>query len=253
MLGIIFPHHANDAVTAQNMGSFRRHNPGAFIIPLTGHPHGAGLPGAISFASLPEFGSRWADLTKNGMDMRAAWMCSDLAIYGAYLSNHPKCDRWMLAEWDMFCTTSIERAFSKYWNCDLASCWVRTYPSGWMWFKSAKPPDALLPFRSGTTPLGAVIVSDDALSKIVAKALEFKDKLWWGGETNSEFRFGTFAKACGISATEMPEMRKTISWGEINFSPLTDPPGIFHPVKRLLIQNRNGVNGVKCSPHGKPR
>lgn len=230
-LGIVFLHHRTDEVTLNNLESFRRWNPDATIVTVS--PTTA-LAGGYSIEQFADYKKIW-DRHTASVHLRAR--SADLLLYGWYLNRKEECERWLVVEWDTYCTTKVEKFFEADWERDLVVSRVR-WPlkdPGWYWWKShaSLPPD-LHRFAAGTVPFSCILIKDAALTAIV-------EKVPWDqlGECNGELRFGTLANACGFPPIEVSSGKEFIDW-----EPLAPTSklvgGLFHPVKWLASDRGAG-------------
>ena len=227
-LGIVFLHHQTDEVTLNNLASFRRWNPDAFIVTMSA---GAALPGGYSIAEFPKMKEIWDRHTKTG-DLRGR--SADLLLYAWYLNRREHCERWLIVEWDTYCASSVEVFFQAAWEHDFVAAhvqWPLKNPQWYWWRTHDSLPSHLHRFAAGIVPFSCLLVKDsvlDAVTRIVPW-----DQL---GRCNGELRFATLANACGFPPSQVPSRNQTIEWQPL---PQTTElrGGLFHPVKWLADEH----------------
>jgi len=224
MVGIVFLHHQVDAITENNLKSFRDWNPEATIVTVSA---GEPFPGGYSIRDLPQ-GPFWEEHNwKWKMQSRIA----DVLLYSWYLNRREHCDRWVVVEWDAYCGMPVEKFFEHVWDFDLVAASTR-WPHRdweWFWFSTVKTlPDDLQPFALGLVPFCFLMMKDHVLSAVC-------DRVPWEhlGCCNAELRFGTLACAAGFGAVSNPLAQWNISSRELpEHSPVHQ--GMWHPVKWLV-------------------
>src|SRR4051812_29906285 len=107
-LGIVMLHHRDDEVTRANLASFRRHNPGAATVVVSGDEP---LTGGVSGRQLTSLGRRWSAATEGGTHKEKSWHNCDLLLYSWYLERDLECARWLVVEWDVFSTCPAEEFY----------------------------------------------------------------------------------------------------------------------------------------------
>jgi hypothetical protein len=219
-LGIIFAHFTLNEATRVNLESFRRWHDGPI---LTVTSSDLNFEGGCLAKNFP----LW--------ELQKEWYNADFAIYQAYLSRPVPCERWFYAEWDCYCNMPVREYLHHVWDFDFAAPSVRLHyrEPEWAWFREMPQlPERMRPYAMGVVPLNGIMLSDRALSAIVAA--ELKERL----TVHCEFRIGTLGNACGYPAVANP-LGNSMTW--TNALPqLRDPnhvrlpPGIWHPIKFAL-------------------
>jgi len=231
-LAIIFLHHRTDAVTRNNLESFRRWNPDIPIVLLSGDEP---MEGGISARGLPAFqklcqhyqGTEW--MHRSGLDvMLVDW----------YRRRKIKAKRWFLVEWDGWCGMPVREFLGEVWEADVVVSSVR-WPNRepeWYWFRQIQRlPRAYRPYAVGLAPTCYTMLSDRALQavsdQLVGELL---------GHIIYEIRIPTIAHASGYPPVVNPRAGWNVSWKDIEEgTPLSR--NLWHPIKWLAPH-------VPCSP-----
>jgi hypothetical protein len=220
-LGIIFAHFTLNEATRVNLESFRRWHTEGPVLTVTSSD--LNFEGGCLGKNFP--------LWEPGKE----WYHADYTLYQAYLTRQVDCRRWFYVEWDCHCNMPVREYLRHVWDFDFAAPSVRLYyrEPEWAWFQQMRfLPEQLRPYAMGVVPLNGIMLSNRALSAIVAAVL--KERL----PIQSEFRIGTLGHACGFPAVANP-LGNSMTWSN-NLPQLGDPnnvqlpPGIWHPIKFAL-------------------
>lgn len=223
-VGIVFLHHRTDAVTANNLQSFRDWNPGLLIVTMSA---GEPFPGGYAIRDFPAEAEKWERHTGQPHLQKQS---ADLLLYAWYHHRREHCDRWVIVEWDAFCAMPVEDFFARVWDFDVVGPSViwRNREPGWAWFSAASTlPEELQPRAVGIMPFCFVLLRDAVLEAVC-------QRVPWEhlGQGNCELRFGTLVHAAGF----VPVANPLASWN-IGWQPLPDATpmngGMWHPVKWL--------------------
>jgi hypothetical protein len=225
-LGIIFMHHALDAVTMNNFRSIQRQNPDAYFTSIGVNE---ALPGGYSLRGTPELKALHEQMPQKS---------SDRLLCSWHLQRRPEdaCDKWWIAEWDVFCNVPVRDYYRPVWDFPLVASSTRLMnrEPEWHWFKEVKSevekapkklPSAYQPFLMGMVPF--IFLASDATLKATC-AMLLKEPIQAG---NGEIRFATAANRCGYQACGFSPPNDQITWKL--WSQLPANPAIVHPVKFL--------------------
>jgi hypothetical protein len=223
-LGIIFMHHAADAVTLHNLASVRRCNPEAQIFTISA---GAALPGGYSLNATPLLKTWHEQLPKRSGDRLLLSLFSQLRAEDV-------CDKWWITEWDVFCHQSVREFYGPVWSQPFvasASRFLNREPE-WSWFgkleRELKKNPAGLPSGYRQHVCGIVpfisLLSHVALDAICRQLMA--DPIFVG---NSEVRLATAAARCGYRPCIYSPPDDQITW--IDWEKLPPNPKIVYPVK----------------------
>lgn len=236
-LGIVFLHHRVDAVTLNNLQSFRRWNPDATIVTMSANES---LPEGYSIQRMAGWVDRWRKQTaKPGLRARS----TDILVYAWYHNRLEDCEKWLLVEWDSYCACPVEEYFGMLMEKDLVASTVHLQEDGgnWSWFrKSRSLPEGIQSDAAGVVPFSLVLISDSTLSSM-CKMLPCGDL----GDGNGELRFASLARACGVTPHPNPFAPGKNGWSPLRRGTLLGR-GMWHPVKWLsdppVEQDRRSSN-----------
>ncbi len=224
-LGIVFIHHRTDAVTLNNLQSFRDWNPDATIVTMSAEQP---FPDGYSIQQMPEWLGRWQKQTAK-QNLRAK--STDFLLFAWYQNRREDCARWVVVEWDSYCACPVSEFFGELYDADVVGSSVITPETdeGWWWFcRRGSLPQEMQPYAAGIAPFSFVLFSDKAMSAM-SQAIPSGDL----GNGNGELRIGTLARFCGFH----PWSNRN-GLGHNDWRPLPDGkplgPGMWHPVKWLV-------------------
>jgi len=213
-VGILFTYYQNNRVVLDNFNSFKTYNPEALIIP-------------ISLTEVADLPNTYKVKHPRLFDRQSRWRNCDLAYYHFYKQNKQQCTRWLLTEWDTYCTCNISQFFRDYWNYDFVANNIHHKDSGWWWFRELdKIPIDLRQFVCGISPLTCTLLSDKAFCLISEKSPLLDLDIF------CELRLATLAKICDIEIT--PFKIDTVTWEErdhINIEATKYKSSLWHPLK----------------------
>lgn len=232
-LGIVFLHHRSDAVTLNNLQSFREWNPGATMVTMSAEE---ALPGGYSIREMEGWAERWREHTSREW-LRAR--STDLLVYAWYANRREQCERWVLVEWDAFCACSVEEYFGGLMKRDVVGGTVRVPGDNdepWYWFRERETlPEALRESAAGIVPFSFILVSNHALSAM-CEMLPEGDL----GNGNGELRFASLARAAGFQP-----LPNRVGEGRNDWQPIPEGTplgrGMWHPVKWLVGKENVGA------------
>ncbi len=220
--GILFLHYDDDPVTKQNLESFRRSNPHCAIVPISS---GKLLEGGV-LVPQNEIGRIYMDGVSKSHT--SAWRNCDLMAYAWYQSRKIECSRWIMAEWDCFCTMNVNNFFRRVSDMDFVAPSTR-YPSRdpeWGWFREINRLGKLLPYAMGVSPFCGCVLSDRALSAM--SEMQRQENL----DCFCDMRLATLGNACGFPPAANPHASGTIGPAPLNREDIDlAVPAIWHPVK----------------------
>jgi len=226
-IGVVFLHYCADPVTLRNLESFREWNPDLTIVTVTS---GERIEGGYSIHDDETFSRHWREQTTGDNDDLKN-RSGDLLLYYWYQNRRERCDRWLVVEWDAFCSMPAREFIEPVaaYPFVAASIRVRRRERQWVWFSFVKTlPPHLRSFAMGVVPSAFLIFKDEVLDKLV-KLVPW-DNL---SKCNAELRLGTLAHAAGYPAVAHPLGGANIVWLPL---PLMNPipPGRWHPIKYLV-------------------
>ncbi len=223
-IGIVFLTHTDGPVYRQNVASFRQWNPDCEIIQIG--LERAGLPeGPNTYVAEHIHNISFGDMIGSEN--------ADLPLYCWYGRKREHADKWLICEWDTFCTGSIRQFFEPVEFEDVA-CSEVVYPGKryWPWFEQiARMPVRLREFACGLVPFSGVMVTNRALAAMV-KTFETHPF-----SAQNELRFGTLANFCGFTPVENPQSRQQVQWILIRVGTEFGgrvQSGIWHSVKYIV-------------------
>jgi hypothetical protein len=228
-LGILFLHHKTDAVTQQNLDSFRRWNPAVPIIPISG---GERLPGGYAPEDMPEFQRLLVKYARTDWMYRSGL---DVLIFDWYRQRQVEADRWILVEWDAWCGMPVREWLQEVWHADVSVASVR-WPNRepeWYWFRHiARLPARYRPFAVGMVPTCFATFSDRAFRAISERLVG--DIL---GHIIYEVRMPTLAHEAGFAPVVNPRAGWNVTWQEVpEQTPLSR--NLWHAVKGPVTAER---------------
>jgi hypothetical protein len=214
---IVFGYHLrHDATTWMHYALMQHFNPGIPIIPIS-DGNSLELPNTVDVSTFP---SRW--------DISDQWQSSDTQLYRWFENRKVEAQRYIFVEYDVYCQLSFREFFKDVWHAEMACARFFTYKDEptWPWFTKndgyMSLPDDLKPYAAGCLPLGLLLVSHEALEKIVANAAPAK--------AFSELRFGTTVCKLGIRVSAVDSGSITWNQSRIRVRPY---PTIYHPIKDI--------------------
>jgi len=211
-IGVLFAYHHTRGPTNANFASFASSNPDSAVVPIR---LSSGLVNFGYSRLKPNGFLRWLV----GSNDRLYWRNLDAVYYEYYRERSENCKRWLLAEWDLFCNTDLEKFFGAFWDKPFVSTNI-TGP-GWCWFDEVcnMPLEAQC-FAAGCAPLAGTLISDECLEKIVLGS-------WWADRSVfCELRIATLARMSGFELSQH-------LFGGIGCEkrPEIKGPGLWHPIK----------------------
>lgn len=220
-LAILFLHHDLDAVTMNNLESFRLRNPGVPIIPISG---GTRMEGGVAPGDLPTFsrlnerfaGTDW--MYRSGLDT--------LVVDWYRTCRNVRAKRWFFAEWDGWCGMPLREYLGEVWDADISVSSIR-WPGRepeWFWFRQIQrlPPE-YRPYACGMVPTCFTCLSDRAMAALSERLTE---ELM--GHIICEIRIPTLIHAAGMA----PVVNPRAGWNSIaSGTPLTR--NLWHAIKWL--------------------
>jgi len=219
-LGVVFLHHDITPVVQNNLASIRQCNPNAAIATISA---GDPLPGGYTIRNTPEWQHRHAQRPRKSADML---LCS------WFHQRREKCDKWWIAEWDVYARQSVEAYYQPVWNypfvaSDVALPYRRRE---WPWFRFAGwLPPAYRGFALGAIP-ALWLLSEEALCA-TCNFLTRHPTL----AGNGELRFGSAANAAGFPPCGFsPPPHDRITW--VEWKTIGPEKTIFHPVKHIPLE-----------------
>jgi hypothetical protein len=226
-LCILFLHHADDELTRFHADLIQRLNPGVPFVPLT---FDRGLPQALRF-EMPAVTDQWHD--------------NDLLVYAWFLSPHRlEAERYLVVEYDTFCTVPFHEFYAHVWNKPVACARVLTPQKNpnWWWFRTIKDRSPFGENLFGMSPISGILLSRAALELIAENGLNqtYRPLL-------SECRIGTLVRSVHITPVLIrPDAASFITW-----KPLEPAgAGIWHPVKSITNPRRDYLARMSLSPAG---
>lgn len=216
-LGIVVLHHHVDEVFEQNLESMRFHNPEAVVCTISCNH--LTPPGGYTFNGTPDLWSMFSVPT-----------CADLLLLSFWRQKKESAQKWLVAEWDVFCRCSVKQYYGPVWNEPfVASTVMRPWREhDWPWFAGCSYP-------KGTNLMGIVpflfLANEEVLDKVC-------DRLPDTRGTNSEVRLATAAAECGYPPCAYSPPNDHITWHDC---PLDPAPVIYHCVKQIvpeILQNK---------------
>ena len=224
-VGVIFTHFNTNPVTLQNLDSIRHCNPDVPIIAVSSSPEHI-LPGGLDISR----DKTWAAVTRGSAHQK--WRNNDLKFYYGYRNRRVDCKRWVVLEWDAYCSMPLQEFFAESWDADIAC--RRFFSPGeeyrWYWFRERdRLPQKFRASAQGAVPLVAVLFSNEAMHRLSEAARELEKNIF------CELRVGTLAKYLGLRCAGIPkaDSLRSIRWKSVPVKLLTRP-GIWHAVKRLI-------------------
>jgi hypothetical protein len=208
---IVFLCHNNDPTTKHHYEKLVDLHPGVPVIPVTGE-NDIKLPNIINVGQVTE-----------------GWSNADKLIYRWWQDNEILAGKYIICEWDLLAEIPIPKFLEPVWNAQIAAESFFKQPGIQNWdhyiTDSNKIPDYLKPFAAGIVPLGLLLFSNEALSRVCEHVPQIN--------VFSELRLGTAINISGIEVTNFPaEVSKTISWHE-RYIFRQPYPTVYHPVKTL--------------------
>ena len=213
-LGIVFLHHATDAVTRNNLARIRAEHPGATIVTVSA---GEPLPGGYALRDTPELEPYHAFNKKQGAD----WL-----VCSWFKRRRESCRRWWIVEWDVYCAMPVAEYYRPVWEYPFVASSVRRRnldPTGWLWRDNQRLPPEFRPYAMGAVPF-AYLLQEPALAAICSTLIAHPF-----AEGNGELRFGTAANRCGFTPCGFSPPGDQIGW--VAHATIPNRRGIYHPVK----------------------
>jgi hypothetical protein len=241
--GIFFLHHNTTPKTTNNLALLKHHNPGVPIIPICQWESDV-LPGGYGAQHLSQgawkrhrpawFDGHWKTPLRRllkGVRREYIWRNSDLTVY-QWITKHdtPRADRWIIAEWDCFCTTNLKWVYQEVWDADLAAANVHWPAQEAPWHfdrERDRVPGSYKPYLAGLAPLAGIFVREEALREI-AWAVQ-REPEWTQGF--SEVRIATVAHALGIELKEITRAKPFLTGNRSFSAHEIQGPGLWHKVK----------------------
>ena len=205
-LVILFLHCADDAVTQAHLAIIQKLNPGVPVVPLA---FKTGLPEAKLFTTIDR-------QYKNSDRLLYEWFQSPDMIMA---------DRYVILEWDTFCTVPVKDFYKPCWDKPAAAAQIHSIAKDpcWLWFHNSKWQARYGKNLCGLSPTCGVMFSHAALNDVATLAHDPAHQ-----DLYSEVRLGTMLAMTGHQpAVIFPGVSKYIAcvWRK----PRGD--GIWHSVK----------------------
>jgi hypothetical protein len=216
-LGILFLHHTHNQVTQHNLRTIRRHNPQATLATMGSDQP---LPGGYTLNDTPELKRLHLQMPKRRVD---------LLVCSWFVQKREKCDRWWIAEWDVYCEMPVFEYYQPVWDFPFVASSLRlSYREPrWNWFGVTQgTPDEYRPYLIGAVPF-IYLISEAALGATCRMLMRCR---FFSG--NSEMRFATAANRSGYPPCGFSPPNDKITW--IEWKRVAGLPTIFHPVKHIV-------------------
>ena len=166
-LCILFIHHTDDAVTQNHLALMEKLNPGTPVVPLAftkGLTHAKLMPNIV----LP---AKAANQEPHG-NFNSQWFHLDRLLYEWFLSpDRIEADRYLLLEWDTFCTVPAKEFYKPCWDKPAAGAQIHQFSNaGWTWFQSFDWRKRYGKHLNGISPTCGVMFSHKALNDVATLA-----------------------------------------------------------------------------------
>lgn len=217
-VGVLFTYHHTREPVGRNFRSFIDSNPGAAVEPL----YLTDDRKMLSFGCALGTNGFWKELTNQ--EPAKCWHNIDAAYYEYYRRRQENCKRWLLAEWDMFCSGRLEEYFGQFWNDPFVAVNLSILETGGdhnFFSEICNLPEEVKPFACASHPLAGTLISDECMEQIVLGSS-------WAGEKSvfCEVRIATLARMAGFKLSQ--RHFHGIRWRE---RPVVSGCGLWHPMK----------------------
>lgn len=241
--GIFFLYHDTGPETRNNLALLRYFNPGVPIIPINQWSNQV-FPGGYRAKKLSTgkwrahrprwFGGTWKQPLRRlfrGVDRSYVWRNGDLSVY-QWITQYerPHAERWIITEWDCFCTTNLRWVYQDVWDADIAATNVHQPEQDAPWhFARERPhvPDSYRPHLAGLAPLAGILVRAEVLYDIAQAVL--KEPAW--RKSFCEVRIATVANALGFEAEEIARAKPFLAGNKTFPAHAIQGRGLWHKVK----------------------
>lgn len=216
---IIFTYHNNDQLTQSHYDRFKYFNP-EYPIVMIKHE---------DFQQLPYWDYDWM------------WGYNDNIWYRWFLSNEKiLADRYFIFDYDTYCNDSIKNYYGGVWEeqCACSDHWSIQKYSNWSWFE--KYAEHLKIYKDklyGVSPPSSLMIRHNDMAQLIQE--QQNNSIW--RKVFLELRIGTILNINNVKISFIDEQKKHHSTAfpwcvPVNYN---NTPGIYHPVKKLLIETNS--------------